>query len=266
MNIASITIYPVKSTKGIALDSAEVGLEGLRHDRRWAVVDPEGKRLRAERNNRLLTVTASPDDRGVTLSAEDRTPVAVPFPVGGPPIEVDITRFPLAVDAGDEAAEWFSEHLGRTARLVWQDDPAKRPMSAGHGGLDGEPLTFADTGPLLLTSTTSLQRLNQWIGDEDMVMRRFRPNVVVDGIEEAFAEDRWRSFSLGGVPFRFGECCDRCTITTIDPDSLHHGKEPIRALAQHRKWEGKTWFGIRVVPLATGTISIGDGVSVKKSV
>ena len=51
-------------------------------------------------------------------------------------------------------------------------------------------------------------------------------------------------------------------VTTIDPVTLAHGKEPIRSLARHRKWDGKTWFGIRIIPLATGKLSIGDEVTV----
>lgn len=54
--------------------------------------------------------------------------------------------------------------------------------------------------------------------------------------------------------------CDRCVMTTIDPITLVGGKEPIRTLARHRRWDHKTWFGIRLVPLDIGTISIGDEV------
>ena len=134
-------------------------------------------------------------------------------------------------------------------------------MSAKHGGLDSEPLSLADTGPLLLTSKASLDQLNEWIGDGDLAMQRFRPNVVVDG-DQPFAEDRWRQIRIGDVRYRFAEHCDRCVVTTIDPHTMSHGKEPIRALARHRKWDGKTWFGIRIVPLSEGSLSVGDEVEV----
>ena len=54
--------------------------------------------------------------------------------------------------------------------------------------------------------------------------------------------------------------CDRCVMTTIDPVTLAGGKEPIRTLARHRRWAGKTWFGIRLAPRSTGVISVGDQV------
>ncbi|MDQ3156578.1 MAG: MOSC domain-containing protein [Actinomycetota bacterium] len=262
MRVESIFIHPVKATKAVPVTGAEVELSGLRHDRRWAIVDLDGKRLNATHHDTLLAVTAMPgDDGGLTLMAEGREPASVPVPVGGPLIPVNVSRMAEAVDAGDPAAEWFSQYLGKPVRLVWQADPTLRTMSAKHGGLDSEPLSLADTGPLLLTSTASLNQLNEWIGDGDLAMERFRPNVVVDG-DEPFAEDRWRHIRIGDVPYRFAEHCDRCVVTTIDPHTLSRGKEPIRTLARHRKWDGKTWFGIRIVPLSEGSLSLGDGVEV----
>ncbi len=267
MHVESVHIYPVKATGPIDLASASVELAGLRDDRRWAIVDLEGVRLNAERYDRLLTVTATPDETGaLTLTAPDRPSLVVGVPHGGQHVPVNVTRLATMVDAGDEAGDWFSQLLGESVRLVWQDDPARRPVSEHHGGLGAEPLSLADTGPLLLTTTSSLAQLEAWIAAEHephpMAMRRFRPNVVIDGSDVPFAEDEWRSIRIGDVPFRFAEHCDRCMVTTIDPVTLAHGKEPIRTLARHRKWEGKTWFGIRVIPLATGKVSVGDEVTV----
>ncbi|MCW2751701.1 MAG: sulfurase, partial [Aeromicrobium sp.] len=202
----------------------------------------------------------------LVLSAEGRAALDVAVPVDGVQIPVDVKRLPTAVDAGDPAAEWFSSLLGEPVRLVWQDDPARRPISESHGGLGGEPLSLADTGPLLLTSTASLAQLNDWIAadhePQPMVMGRFRPNVVVGGDLAPFAEDDWRNLEIGGVPYRFAEHCDRCVVTPIDPRTLQHSKEPIRTLAGHRKWDGKTWFGIRIIPVTTGTLSVGDAVTI----
>jgi uncharacterized protein YcbX len=267
MHVESIHIYPVKATAPIDLESAHVELQGLRDDRRWAIVDPQGARLNATTHGLLLTVTATPDaSGGLTLTAPGRPPLAVAVPKGGPVIPVNVSRLPTMVDAGDAAADWFSRVLGEPARLVWQDDPARRPMSDKHGGLGAEPLSLADAGPLLLTTTSSLAQLDAWIAEahepQSMVMQRFRPNVVVDGSAVPFAEDEWRGIHIGDVPYRFAEHCDRCVVTTIDPVTLAHGKEPIRTLARHRKWAGKTWFGIRIVPLATGKVSVGDEVTV----
>ncbi|RXZ45869.1 MOSC domain-containing protein, partial [Agromyces binzhouensis] len=136
----------------------------------------------------------------------------------------------------------------------------------------GEGLSLADAGPLLLASEASLAQLDAWTPDDvpplDIV--RFRPNVVVDG-DAPFAEDAWTRVRIGGVRFRFGEVCDRCVMTTIDPETLARGKEPIRTLAKHRKWDGATWFGVRLIPELDGAgasasahrIAIGDEVEVE---
>ncbi|MET0446991.1 MAG: MOSC domain-containing protein, partial [Aeromicrobium sp.] len=133
-----------------------------------------------------------------------------------------------------------------------------------HGGLGDEPLNLADTAPILLTTTSSLARLNQWIADDhephEVVMRQFRPNLVVEGSDVPFAEDAWRRIRIGDTSYRFAEHCDRCVVTTIDPMSLERSKEPIRTLARHRRWDGSTWFGIRLVPLGTGVVTVGDVV------
>ena len=267
MRVESIHIYPVKATGPIDLTTALVELAGLRDDRRWAIVDLQGVRLNATTHHRLLTVTATPDDSGaLTLTAPGQEPQFVPVPIGGPAVPVNVTRLPTMFDAGDAAAAWFSQLLGEPVRLVWQDDPARRPISEKHGGLGAEPLNLADTGPLLLTTTSSLAQLETWIAEDHepqpMVMQRFRPNVVVEGSEVAFAEDQWRGIHIGDVPYRFAEHCDRCVVTTIDPVTLARGKEPIRTLARHRKWDGQTWFGIRIIPLATGKVSVGDEITI----
>jgi uncharacterized protein YcbX len=267
VRVESIHLYPIKATGPVSVANADVELAGLRHDRRWAIVDPAGVRLNATTHDALLGVTATPDDGGaLVLSADGHTDLDVAVPVDGAHVPVDVKRLPTAIDAGDPAAEWFSSLLGEPVRLVWQDDPARRPISESHGGLGGEPLSLADAGPLLLASTASLAQLNDWIAADHeplpMVMGRFRPNVVVGGDIAPFAEDDWRNLEIGGVPYRFAEHCDRCVVTTIDPVTRQHGKEPIRTLAGHRKWEGKTWFGIRIIPVTTGILSVGDAVSV----
>ena len=267
MQVASLHVHPIKATAAVPVTTVAVDLSGLRDDRRWAVVDPAGHRLNATTHDRLLTVTAKPDAEGaLTLSHPSEPALVVPVPVDGAEIGVDVSRLPTMLDAGDAAAAWLGRVLGKSVRLAWQDDPARRPISPEHGGLGAEPLNLADTAPVLLTTTASLARLDAWIaedlGPEPMAMGRFRPNVVVDGVDAPFVEDAWRTVRIGDVEHRFAELCDRCVVTTIDPATLTHGKEPIRTLARHRRWDGKTWFGVRLVPLAAGTISVGDPVTI----
>ncbi len=265
MKVTALHLYPVKATGPFDVDTAAVELRGLRHDRRWAVVDAAGKVLHDTTHDVLMTVTARPLPSGdIAVSAPGQAELQVARPVGGRGIGVDLSRVETLIDAGDEAAGWLSAVVGEEVRLGWQPGDDPRPVAADHGGLGDEPLSLADTGPLLLTTTASLRQLDAWIAADHeaqpMTMQRFRPNVVVDGELEPFVEDHWRTLEIGGVPFRFAEHCDRCVVTTIDPATRVRGKEPIRTLAKHRRWDGHVWFGIRIVPLGVGEIVVGSPV------
>jgi hypothetical protein len=225
------------------------------------VVDEQGAKLTARTVPAMLRVRAEPaPDGAVRVTAPSGESLAVPRPVDGPRVAVSFRGVDLATEAGNEAHRFLSAALGRPVRLVWQGSPVERAVSERNGGLPGESLSLADAGPLLLTSERSLAQLRRWAGDAALAMQRFRPNVVVDG-ETPFEEEAWSSVRIGPVAFRLQQACDRCVMTMIDPDTLVKGKEPLRALARHRKRDGKTWFGVRLVPLGRGSIAVGDPVT-----
>jgi uncharacterized protein len=271
MRVASLHIYPVKSTRGRDVSTAVVEPWGLAGDRRFMVVDAAGRQVTAREEPRLLAVSASGrDSSGLVLHGPHAGPVAVETRQA-PTTVVRIWRDEVpAVRPSVEADTWFSALLGRPVQLVWLWDATARPVNPDYGSVD-DTVTFADGYPVLLTATASLRRLNDWItaaalerGEHDaeaLPMRRFRPNVAVE-TAEPFAEDRWRRIRVGSVPFRVAKGCDRCVLTTIDPDTLVKGKEPIQTLARHRKRDGKVWFGVNLIPDATGSIRIGDAVEV----
>ncbi len=272
MKVASIHIYPVKSLGGQALATAEVEPWGLLHDRRWIVLEPDGSVLTAREEHRLLGLTATPTSDGLLLTSRDGQRLAVPTPTRGEFVPTTMSRLESVRAADEEAHRWLSGQLGRPVRLGWLDDPHRRSVSLTHGGVEGDSLNLADAGPLLLTSSSSLQQLNKWmvadavtkgaVAPDAMVMARFRPSVVIDDVPEAFDEDSWRTMRIGAAEFRFGEICDRCVMTTIDPGTLSAGKEPLRTLAAHRQWDHETWFGIRVIPTVKAVIRVGDPVEV----
>ena len=266
MQVTQLRIYPVKSLAGTDVESATVEPWGLEGDRRWGLVDEAGEKVTARELHALLGLRAQAvDDETIRIHAGEES-ILVDIPLGLPPIPVSHARQGFAPPADQDVSEWISERVGRSLRLVWQEDPRVRRVSGAHGGLDGDTLSLADAGPLLLTSQSSLAQLDEWIaaeGDEPatggLSMLRFRPNVVIDG-EAPFAEDSWPTVRIGEVEFRTAEVCDRCVMTTIDPETLATGKEPVRTLARYRHWDGKTWFGTRLVPLGEGELRVGDEV------
>lgn len=257
MRVESLSIYPVKSLRGHHVPRAEIAPWGMQGDRRWGVVDAAGDPVTARQVRALLGIRAEhrSADGGVRLTAPGLSSLDILPPSDGPLVDVGFSRLARTrgCDAGVDA--WLSEAAGECLRLVWQDDPSARTVSSQHGGRPGDFLNLADAGPVLLTSSASLGQLQEWVGaaGPEISMTRFRPNVVVDGTEP-FAEDSWEQIQIGEVVLRRASLCDRCVMTTIDPETLETGHEPIKTLAKHRRWDGATWFGIRTVPLVTGAI------------
>jgi len=175
----------------------------------------------------------------------------------------------LAAPAGAAADAWFSAVTGEPVRLVYLDDPTRRRPNPDYSR-DDDRVSFADGYPLLLTTDSSLAELNEAIAagpgaaEGPLPMRRFRPSVVVAGTDP-WAEDGWRRLRIGEVTFRAVKGCDRCVLTTIDPDTAATGHEPIATLARNRRWDGKVWFGMNLIPDAPrpgSSIRVGDPVQV----
>ena len=268
MQVTRIRVHPVKSFAGLDVGEATVLPWGLAGDRRWAVVDPAGEPVTGREVNAFLGLSATLHDGGLELSDARGDRMRVPEPVGAAPVTVGHSRQGIALPAGAAADAWLTERLGRPLRLVWQPDPRVRSVNPEHGGHPDDRVSLADVAPLLLVTESSMAQLNRWIGDQapELDIVRFRPNVIVDGDPNApFAEDAWSFVQLGDVRFRVTGVCDRCVMTTIDPATLQRGKEPIRTLAKHRRWDGKTWFGVWLVPdlpASSGAlVRVGDAVT-----
>lgn len=266
--LTGITRYPVKSCRGEALEAAYVEPWGLAGDRRWMLVDTEGVTLTARESAPLVLVVAEITERGLLLTAPGMDELAVATPAGGSLVPVNVwgTSFDAAL-AAPEAHAWFSEVAGRPARLVFLDDPTRRPIDPARSR-PGEVVSFADGYPMLLASESSLAELNGWIaegaraGDGPLPMARFRPNLVVGGAP-AWAEDRWRRVRIGTTTFRAVKACERCVLTLIDPETAGKTKEPLYSLARHRKWDHKTWFAVNLIAdNPGGSLRLGDPVEV----
>ena len=286
MRVTGLRLYPVKSLGGVEVESAVVEPSGFAGDRRWALVDDAGEVVTAREVHQLLRITAEAvDDDTIRLTDRaDGATILVDTPLGLGPVPVGLSRQRFLAPADDDVNVWLGDRVGTRLRLVWQEDPASRPISGAHGGRPGDVMSLADAGPVLLVSETSMAQLNAWIHAESdapdvpdidaadisdaaaapvrepLDILRFRGNVVIDG-DAPFAEDGWPGVRIGDVEFRTTETCDRCVMTTLDPVSLEGGKEPIRTMARHRRWDRKTWFGTRLVRTGgANEVRVGDVV------
>lgn len=266
--LTGINRFPVKSCRGEAMTSATVEPWGLAGDRRWMVVDESGECITARETHQMLLIEPRLVEGGLSVTAPDLPPLDVPEPTGAETVPVTVHGKPvLATPAGPAADGWFGRAMGRTGRLVFLDDPTRRPINPAFGH-DTDRVSLADAYPLLLTTEESHAAVNEFVAsgpraaEGPLPMLRFRPSVVVRGAP-AWAEDGWRRIRVGSAEFRVVKGCDRCVLTTLDPWTAAKGHEPITSLARHRKWDGATWFGMNLVPDTPGaTISVGDAVEV----
>lgn len=264
MQVTELNIYPIKSTRRIALTASEVLPRGLPWDRRWMLVDDDGRFITARQHPRLATVQTAIDTDVLHVSATGHAAFSLPL---RPPERhlTDVTVWKDSVPAvlvGPQADAWFSEFLGLNCHLVQMTDDLVRGVNQDYGQA-GDQVSFADGFPLLLISEASLADLNSRLR-EPVEMRRFRPNLVVDG-DLPYAEDGWRRIRVGEVEFAGVKNCSRCVFTTIDPDSgrMHPDKEPLRTLSSYRRRpEGGVYFGQNLIPRSPGVIRVGDPVTV----
>jgi uncharacterized protein YcbX len=265
MRLASLHLYPVKSCHRVDVDEATVLPWGLAGDRRWFPVEPDGAAITQRELPVLTQIQPTLLPGGLRLAAPGRPDLTL-TETAGDYLEVRLWRSRFKVSAaGPEADAWLSEVAGRPLRLVWMDDPARRPVNPEYGR-PGDVVSAADGYPLLVTNTASLAQLNDWIieGDPDeqpVPMTRFRPNVVVDGAP-AWAEDGWlgRRLRIGAVAFRVVKPCARCVMTTNNQETGERGREPLRTLGRTRNIEQNLLFGMNMIPDGTGALRVGDPV------
>ncbi len=269
MMLDAITIYPVKSMRGVAVQEAVVEPWGLAGDRRWMVVDGNGRYLTQRELPGMARIAAAPaEDGGVMLSASGvgAGELRVPMPeAGGPTVEVVVWSDRVwAQPAGRDADAWLSDALGRACRLVHMGDPAAaRPVDPAYGQ-PTDRVSFADGFPLLGVNGASLDALNTRLA-QPVPIARFRPNLVMSGAAP-WAEDRWQRLRVGaagGVAFRAVKLCARCVIVATDQETgaRARDREPLRTLASFRRDDrGRILFGQNLVSDGTGRVAVGDRV------
>jgi hypothetical protein len=234
------------------------------------LVDQAGYLVTAREYPPLVLVTPQTSGPRIEATAPGMIRLRATAEVGVPLVQVQVWDSLVLATPVPAADSWFGEYLGVPVRLVYLDDPTRRPVNPAYSQ-PTDRVSFADGYPLLLTSEASLAQLNEWIAagplaDEGpLPMMRFRPSVVIAGDGPAFDEDAWQVIRIGSVVYRAPKGSDRCVLTMIDPDSAAKGKEPIATLSRYRKREGKVWFGVNLIPDAPvpgDAIKAGDEVEV----
>jgi len=264
--LASIHIYPLKSGAPLALDQGVVETRGLAGDRRWMLVDANGKFVTGRQQPRLTLIRAQPRENGLRLSAPDMPDIDLTAPSTGTRIESAVWGAPVKPLLADDAAhDWISAYMRAPHRLVYMDAACARPMKAkydGRYGNDDDEVSFADGFPLLLISQAALDQLNAKLA-APVPMLRFRPNLVVAGTAP-HAEDQWKRIRVGAIEFEVLKPCVRCVFTTVEFERgvFDPSGEPLRTLLKYRRGAEGVTFGQNLIPRGRGIVRRGDAVEV----
>lgn len=274
ITLSELWVYPIKSLAGISIHQCEVTPRGLKHDRRWMVVNPDGVFMTQRKFPRMALLKTELRPGALVVTAAEMEQLVIPLDLEHPLDDRHATGSNrdtvvdvwgdrcLAWTVGKHAKEWFSDALGTHCELVYMPESSDRPVDHGKLGAQRQ-VSFADAYPYLLISQASLDDLNQRL-EQPILMNRFRPNFVVSGCAP-FAEDHWNDIRIGDVGFGVKKACSRCRVTTVDQATGQRGAEPLKTLATYRHWEGQIWFGQNLVHETLGMVAVGDRLEIFSS-
>jgi uncharacterized protein YcbX len=97
-------------------------------------------------------------------------------------------------------------------------------------------------------------------GELGVDFRRLRPNVLIDGAEGR-AEADWvgARVRLGAAVLQVGERCERCVVTTFDPDTIDQDPGVLRRINS----EFDRCIGLNCDVAVGGVVRRGDPVIVE---
>jgi uncharacterized protein len=248
--VDSLYRYPVKSLRGEAVDSLTFSSGHAEGDREWAIVDAaNGVTLSAKRHGTLLQAAARTTRDLVVVTLPDGTEVV----------------------AGDKGADAFmSAWFGRTVSLrrageynlpfelldePTDDDSAVKTIEgpAGH---------FADVADAHLLTDASLRTMAARRPDVVWDVHRFRPSVLIGGVDGAFPEDEWvdTEVAVGEVVFFVFKMTERCSLPLRAQPTLAYDREVARALREHHGFR----LGVYASTREPGTVRVGEPIVVRR--
>jgi len=264
----------------VELQSARVSPMGLEGDREYMIVreqaEPDGvhlfltqrdKRTREEAKPQSLAILAliEPEVRegALRLTWRGSDAIDVARDQGpGDEMTVKVQKVVVsAVDQGEPAAKWLSEHLGVKVRLVRATGAFHRLASQNYMQ-NTNRIRFQDAYPIHWVMQESVDELCAIAGQE-IPWTRFRPNIVGQGGEPQ-AEHVMYEGRMGEVRFVQPKPCTRCPVTTVDQEEgERRGTEPLTSLSTYKRWSRtrELIFGENVLPLGSGVVRVGDDIS-----
>ena len=251
MRVGALYIAPVKSLALQQVERARVTKRGLEGDREFFLVSDRDRLFTMREYGPLATVRAEYSYDTSLLRFEfpdDRAYEAEPVP--GDPVTVrffglyDVEAFECP-GPWDEAMKQFTGMPVRLARAT--------PQRSG-----------VDALPVSLLSDASLQALRDASNEASFEVRRFRPNIYIEGAERPHQEDEWlsRTVGVGDAEIMVRMRDPRCVMTTLSPDTGEHDFNTLKMITAYRSDQPKEVnFGVYGTVEHEGEIAVGDEIT-----
>lgn len=251
--VARISISPVKGLALVHPEQVLVEAAGVRDNRRFHIVDADGRRYNQLRNSALVQIKQEYEGNRLTLRFPDDSTAEGEIALGA---EITTDFYGRAVDGQLVEGPWsdaLSGWAGRPLRLI-QSEPGAAVDRIG--------------GPVSLVSIASLDELGRHAGENGRVDgRRFRMLFELDGCEP-HEEDRWitQDVCIGEALVRPRGDVGRCAITTQNPDTGVPDLDTLRTIRDYRELTANESgrkhlpFGVYGEVLEPGRVAVGDRV------
>lgn len=264
VTVQELHIYPVKGCGGGPVDTLTISAEGIVGDREFSFVDEDSRLVDQKDTPLLASIKAKLTSQGLEFHHATAGIFTHQTRTKGESIPAKWVIDKLeGMDQGDAIAEWVTNIIGKTVRLIRIDKPwtinfPVPDMARLHGK---SKQRFTGASELSLTNRASLDALNETL-DHPVSMDRFRSNIVVDGIE-AFEEDDMQMIGNDAVEILQVTAAERCVIIDTDQTTGERPIKVLKALSKIRtKTEGKFGSGIIFGNYMTinkpGILNIGD--------
>ena len=265
--VTALFAYPVKGCRAVAVESATVSPTGIEGDRQLMVLRG-GKSANQARLPKLATVaTKRIDATTIAFSSQERQPLTHAIASVGEETTVSYYGNQVAVvDQGDELAEWVSSVVATEVRVAALKASYRRSIPLDEfAPIDGIAHSgFVDVAPVLVTNEASLADLNARL-DTPVPMNRFRPNIVVEGLD-AYGEDSVATLHGASLRLIRATHCERCVVTCTDQETGERAAEPLATLKSYRHrqngYAGGVMFGAYMGVEGTATVRVGDRLTV----
>lgn len=290
MAVSALFRYPVKSMLGEAVERCRIDERGVLGDRSYALVDVETGTVASAKVPRLWGGLLEFSARCAEEPERDAAPsVEITFPDGS---------VHHSGDAGIDAA--LSAAIGREVRLiatppegagfeeVWPEIDGLAPEAVIAGTHvrnegTGERVSrfdlaamaphpaFFDLAVLHVLTSATLQRLRELAPGATFDERRYRPNIVLDGVGDGFVENDWAGRVIafaGGATVAATIPTMRCVMTTLPQGDLPRDPDTLRAIAKHNRVEIPglgTWAcaGVYADVTGPGELAVGEDYEIR---